>query len=98
MARALSPSSLVCWSPSQASSDLDGSVVLLNFKTGVYYTLEDVAARIWNLIQEPRTIAAIRDTIVREYDVEPERCEKDVMRLLDEAARAGLIEVRDREA
>jgi hypothetical protein len=98
MAQALSPSSLVCWSASQASSDLDGSVVLLNFNTGVYYTLEDVAARIWDLMKEPRTIAAIRDTIVREYDVEPERCEKDVMRLLDRAARAGLIEVRDREA
>jgi hypothetical protein len=94
----LSSSSVVCWSQSQASSDLDGSVVLLNYQNGTYYTLDNVAARIWNLMQEPRKVSDICDTVVKEYEVERQRCEQDVMRLLDQAARAGLIEVRDGDA
>ena len=91
----VSNSSIVVASGDQISSDLAGEVVMLNLKNGTYYGLDEVGARVWNLIQEPRSVGAVRDVILDEYDVEVERCERDLLALLGELAAADLIEVRD---
>ena len=69
--------------------------MILNFDKGVYYGLDKVGARIWELLRNPLTVAELRDTIVTEYDVEPDRCEADLQALLSELAEAGLIVVTD---
>lgn len=94
----LSNDSIVVVSPDQVSSDLAGEIVMLNLKNGTYYGLDQVGARVWGLIEQPRRVAAIRDAILEEYDVEPERCERDLLALLGELEQAGLIEVRDAAA
>jgi hypothetical protein len=75
----------------------DREMVILNLRDGVYYGLEDVGARLWSLLQRPITVAAIRDALVAEYDVEPARCGRDVRALLQNLAARGLIEVRERD-
>lgn len=83
-------------SPHQASCDLGGEAAILNVETGTYYGLDNVGARIWQLLEEPRRIADIRDTIVAEYDVTPDRCEQDLLKLLDDLADAGLVQTTSR--
>jgi hypothetical protein len=78
----------------QVSADLAGEAAILNLKSGVYYGLNTVGARIWSLIQEPKTIENIRDIILNEYDVDPQRCESDLLQLLQQLAAEGLIEVQ----
>ena len=78
----------------QVASDLAGETVLLGLRTARYYGLADVGARIWELLREPISVSAICETISREYDVAPERCEADVVRFLEELAEQELIEVR----
>jgi hypothetical protein len=87
--------SIVVAAQDQVSSDLSGEAVILNLATGSYYGLDDVGARIWSLLQQPSSVDLIRDTIVGEYEVEPERCERDLLTLLEELEAAQLIEVRD---
>jgi coenzyme PQQ synthesis protein D (PqqD) len=89
----LNPGTIVVASREQVSSDLAGETVLLSMKTAHYYGLADVGARIWSLVQEPVSVAAICDTIASEYDVSPERCQADVLRFLQELAQHGLVEV-----
>ena len=95
MKRTLSVSSSVVAAKDQVSSDLGGEVAILHLKAGVYYSLEAVGARIWSLIQEPRTVGEIRNILVSEYEVEPDRCESDLIALLQRLADEGLIEARD---
>jgi hypothetical protein len=57
-----------------------------------------VGARVWHLLQEPRTVQDIRETLLMEYEVERDRCERDLLALLQELVAAGLIEVRDESA
>ena len=95
MKRTLSASSTVLAARDQVSSDMGGEVAILHLKAGVYYGLEAVGARIWSLIQEPKTIAEIRDILVSEYEVEPNRCESDLIKLLQILKDEGLIEARD---
>jgi hypothetical protein len=91
----VSGSSTVVAAKDQVSSDLGGEVAILDLKAGVYYGLDAVGARIWSLIQEPRTVNEIRDILLEEYDVEPERCERDLLVLLRRLADEGLVEVRN---
>jgi hypothetical protein len=87
--------SVVVAAKDQVSCDLAGEAAILNIKSGVYYGLDPVGARIWNLMQEPRAVAEIQDTIVGEYDVEPERCARDLVGLLEKLLAEGLIEVKE---
>src|SRR4051812_26768227 len=91
----VSNSSIVVASGDQISSAMAGEIVMLNLKNGTYYGLDEVGALVWSLIQAPQPVAAVRDAILDEYDVELERCERDLLALLGELAAAELIEVRD---
>lgn len=77
----------------QVASDLGGDAVILNLKTGIYHGLDTVGARIWDLLQKPITVNDILDTLLQEYDVEPDRCERELVALLQKLAGAELIEV-----
>lgn len=48
------------------------------------YTLNEVAARIWELVDGKSTVKEIRDVIVSEYAVPPIEVEKDIMGCLSE--------------
>lgn len=91
--RRLSLNSSAVATKNQVSSDLGQEAVILDLKSGVYYGLNDVGTRIWNLLQEPKTLSEIRDLILEEYEVEPECCEQELLALLYELLDAGLIEV-----
>jgi Coenzyme PQQ synthesis protein D (PqqD) len=94
----ISSATRVVMSKDQVSCDLAGEAAILNLKNSVYYGLDPVGARIWNLIQTPTAVAAVRDAIVKEYDVEPERCERDLLDLLQKLEVEGLIEIQDETA
>jgi len=79
----------------QVSCDLGGEAAILNLKSAVYYGLDPVGARIWNLIQEPKRIKEIYEILLKEYNVEPGRCERDLLALLEKLVEEGLIEVKD---
>ena len=80
--------------PDHLSCDLAGEAAILNMKNSVYYGLNTVGARIGNLIQHPVNVEQVRDTLVNEYNVEPGRCESDLLALLEELHREGLIKVQ----
>lgn len=79
----------------QVSANMGGEEVILDLGAGIYYGLDEVGARIWSLMGEPRTVASIRDAILAEYEVEPERCLQDLQTLLADLHKAKLVEVRD---
>ncbi len=90
----LSPESTVVVSKDQMASDIAGETVILGLTAGRYYGLDAVGARVWQLIQTPTSIADLARTIVAEYDVERDRCEADLLALLQKMVDAGLVEVR----
>jgi hypothetical protein len=47
------------------------------------------------LIEQPRTVADIRDAMLGRFEVEPERCQLDLFQLFEKLAAEGLIETRD---
>ena len=90
----ISLESTVVRSADQVSTDLGGEVVILGLQSEEYFSLEGVGARIWEMIQEPRTVQEILDAILNNYAVEPERCERDLLAVLGELADEGLVEIK----
>jgi len=77
----------------QVSCQLGEEAAILNMKNSVYYGLDPVGARVWQLLQQPRSLGEIRDAIVEEYDVTPERAESDLRDLLEKLLSEGLVEL-----
>jgi hypothetical protein len=77
----------------QMAADLGGELAIVNLKSGVYYGLNEVGARMWNLFQEGRTLREVRDQITAEYTVEEARVERDLTKLISELAQHDLIEL-----
>jgi Coenzyme PQQ synthesis protein D (PqqD) len=93
--RTVSAKSCVVATRNQVSSDLGGEIAILDLEGGMYYGLDAVGARIWSLLQDPRTVEEIRDVLVGEYQVESNRCERDLLALVQRLVEEGLVEVKD---
>lgn len=86
--------SIIVASKDQLSSSIGGETVILGLKAGRYYGVGAAGARIWQIIQEPRRVSDICETIVSEYEVDPATCQADLLKLFQQMAEARLIEVR----
>jgi hypothetical protein len=95
MSTTISDRSVVVAVKDQVSCDLAGEAAILNIKSGVYYGLDPIGAQIWKLMQQPRAVAEIQDAVLGEYDVEPERCARDLVGLLEKLLAEGLIELKE---
>ena len=91
-------SSIVVAAHHHLSTELDGEAVVLDTRSGTYYTLGDVGAYIWRLLAEARSVDAVVEAVVARYDVTPDECRRDVLELMQELRQTGLIEVKDAAA
>ena len=98
MGARLSLQSIVVATSEQVSCPLGDESAILNLKNSIYYGVNPVASNVWRLIQQPKSVEELRDALVDEYDVEPARCEKDLVSLLNTMQDQGLIDVRDASA
>lgn len=85
--------SIVVASERQVSSDLGGEAVILQLESGVYFGVNAVGAAVWALLREPRSVEEIQEAILKEFAVDAERCQREVLALLRELEAEGLIEV-----
>ena len=88
-------SSTIMRSPDQVFTDLGGEIVILSLRSPEYCGLEAVGAHIWNIIQEQKTVEEILNTLLHDYDVEPDRCKRDLLAIIEELANEGLVEVKN---
>jgi hypothetical protein len=95
IASTVTATSVVVASKEQIGCDLGGEEVILDLDSGIYYGLNEVGASIWKLIQEAKSVTEIKKAIMEEYDVQPDRCETSILRLLNELAERNLISVSD---
>ena len=78
---------------SQVSCELDGETIILGLADGIYYGLDPVGTRIWEILQERKTLNEIRDILLEEFDVEADVCMRELKELLQDLLVKGLIEV-----
>lgn len=73
------------------AEEIDGTAVLMNRTDGGLYGLNPVAARVWEWLQEPRTLAQLVELLTAEFDVDTETAEVDLKALLHDLRARNLI-------
>ncbi|MBX7138572.1 MAG: PqqD family peptide modification chaperone [Oligoflexia bacterium] len=64
---------------------------LLDVKQGMYFGLDLVGGRIWELLSEPIRFSEIATAIVNEFEVERAVAEADIRAFLEELQRHNLV-------
>jgi len=73
------------------TAPLDDALLMMNVSTGTYYGLNGVAARIWELLEQPTTEAALIEQLLAEYDVDASACAEQVTAFLARLRERGLL-------
>jgi hypothetical protein len=66
-------------------------LVMMSAEQGHYIGLSEVGARIWELLDTPRELAAVCALLQLEYDVAAETCRAEVESFLNELVKHGAI-------
>jgi len=74
--------------------DLEDETVLLSLRTGEYFGLNEVAASVWKLIQEPRTVEEILAGLLEEFEADDvDRCREEVIALVKQLMELELVSI-----
>ena len=75
--------------------ELDGESILLNLDTEIYFGLDEVGTRVWNVVTNAPSVQAAYDSLLGEYDVSPDVLRRDMEALLSQLLERGLLELTD---
>jgi len=73
---------------------IDKEIAILNLQNSTYYGLDPVGAYVWSLMQRPTSVRELRDAMLKKYEVDEQRCERELLDLLQMMRREGLVEVQ----
>ena len=90
--------STVVVAPGLTAATLGDEAVLLDANSGRYYGLNELGARIFELIRTPNSVNHVRDTLLQEYKVDEEQLNADLIAFLRDMEKRNLIELRDGES
>lgn len=73
------------------STEVGGSALILHAEEGIYYQLDGVGTRIWDLLAEPISLESLVAQVVGEFEVEQSQCFRDTEALLGELLERRLV-------
>lgn len=76
-------------------AELDGEVIMVGIEQSNYYGLGSVGSRIWELLEQPLTMAELLARLQEEYSIDQETCAKDTLVFLDNLLDHSLISIND---
>ena len=71
--------------------ELNGEAVLLNLESGIYFGLDPVATRAWQLMVEHGRLDRVFERLLDEYDVAPDVLRADLVALFEQLSKHELV-------
>jgi hypothetical protein len=78
-------------SPQVMARQVGNETVILDLASGIYFGLDEVGSRVWELLGAGRSIESICDQLAGEYQVAGEALQSDVLALVAELRSRGLL-------
>jgi hypothetical protein len=76
------------------TAPVDDDLVMLDPRQSLYYGLDSVGRRIWDLLEQPQSVGALCSALEAEFDVPAETCQADVRTFIQQMSDAELVEIR----
>lgn len=70
---------------------LGDEAVILNVSTGIYFGLDSIGTRMWQLISEHGSLEKVVETLLAEYEVEEGQLRHDLDLLIQRLKDKGLV-------
>jgi hypothetical protein len=70
---------------------LGDEAVILNVGTGVYFGLDEVGTRMWQLMSEHGSTEKVIEVMLTEYEVDEEQLRGDLEKLIQQLSEKGLV-------
>lgn len=74
-----------------ASELIDGEAIIIDLSTGMYFSLDRVGGRIWDLLASQVSLAGILERLLDEYEVDAEVAREDLENLATQLLAENLI-------
>lgn len=71
--------------------ELAGEILVLDLRTSLYFGMTDVAARIWQLVEQQQPRDAMIDTLASEFDADRGVIAAEVDAFVEDLLRRGLL-------
>jgi hypothetical protein len=72
-------------------TEVDGEVVLMQFSSGAFFSMEDTARVVWREVEDGRTVQQIIERIAEVFSGEPAVIEADTVAFLRDLEANGLV-------
>ena len=79
-----------------AAKVLEGEAIIINLSNGIYYSMDNVGAFIWEQITGGLSLGEIVATVTAKYEVSAPQAQADVERLAGELVEEGIVRPRRR--
>ena len=86
------PESRFTAAPDVNAKVLEAEAVLLNVKTGAYFSMNKVGTHIWELYGAGRSLSEVVAGVCERFEVTPERAEADVRAFTAALLERGLLQ------
>ncbi|MGH6828636.1 MAG: PqqD family protein [Rhizomicrobium sp.] len=73
------------------AAEVDGEIVMMNVRQGLYFGLDDIATDVWKRIASPLRFSDLIESLAATYDGSPETIAADVSALVGRMAKHGLV-------
>lgn len=72
---------------------VDDNLIMMHAESSFYLNLTASGGRIWELLESPRSVSALCETLGREFDIEPDAVRPEVLAFLDQLLLRKAIDV-----
>lgn len=83
--------------PDLIATEIDSEIVVMSIATGRTFGLDKRGSRIWALLEQPATVDALVQALLRHYDTTAEKCRADVLTFVETLVENQLL-TRDESA
>jgi hypothetical protein len=70
---------------------VDDELVMMSIQLGQYFALNHAGARVWELLETPKTLADLCAVMETEFEVDREVCHREVAALIEELKTKRLV-------
>jgi hypothetical protein len=82
--------------PAVVYQKVGDEVVFLHAEDGVYYGLDAVGSRMWELLLSHATLSDVLKEMLREYDVNEDELKDDLLRIVKELSERKLLRLKSK--
>lgn len=91
-------SQYICQNPDTPARTIDGEAIVITPEDSALHTLNDTATYIWDRADGTRTLAAIAEEMIEEFDVDAATLKADALAFVADAVQRGLLLLSDHPA